>query len=113
MGPGLEDPIPAFPGRGETRTSAPSGNSAYYGGPGDIFAEVPPRLRRVWKTPPLWGVRDSAPYLHDGRAQTLEQSIAAHGGEAEHSAKKFRSLDYQQRSHLVLFLKSLAGPQSQ
>ena len=25
-----------------------------------------------WKTPPLWGVADSAPYLHDGSAPTLE-----------------------------------------
>ena len=24
-------------------------------------------LRQEWRTPPLWGCRDSAPYLHDGR----------------------------------------------
>lgn len=113
MGPGLEDPIPAFPGRGEAGTSSASGNSAYYGGPGDIFVKVPPRLRREWKTPPLWGVRDSAPYLHDGRARTLVEAIVAHGGEAERSAKKFASLDFLERSHLVMFLKSLAVPQSQ
>ncbi len=40
-------------------------------------------LRQEWRTPPLWGVRDSAPYMHDGRADTLEQAIAFHGGEAE------------------------------
>ncbi|MCA9158050.1 MAG: hypothetical protein KDA72_06970 [Planctomycetales bacterium] len=28
-------------------------------------------LQREWKTPPLWGGADSAPYLHDGRAETL------------------------------------------
>src|SRR5262249_48305510 len=28
-----------------------------------------------WRTPPLWGLRDSAPYLHDGRAQTLDDAI--------------------------------------
>ncbi len=112
MGPGLEDPIPAFPERGAAAASATSGNSAYYGGPGDLIVEVPPRLRREWKTPPLWGVRDSAPYLHDGRARTIEQAIAAHGGEAERSAKNFGGLNYQERSHLVMFLNSLASPQS-
>ena len=58
-------------------------------------------------------MRDSAPYLLDGRAKTIEQAIAAHGGEAERSAKKFAGLDFQQRSHLVMFLKSLASPQLQ
>ena len=37
--------------------------------------------RQEWRTPPLWGIRDSGPYLHDGRAVTLEQAIAIHGGE--------------------------------
>src|SRR6185369_13240950 len=46
-------------------------------------------MRQEWRTPPLWGVRDSGPYLHDGRAETLEQAIAFHGGEATNSAKKF------------------------
>src|SRR5262249_3437613 len=32
--------------------------------------------RREWRTAPLWGLRDSAPYLHDGPAETLEQAIA-------------------------------------
>ena len=33
-----------------------------------------------WRTPPLWGVADSAPYMHDGRAANLEQAIVMHGG---------------------------------
>ena len=28
-----------------------------------------------WKTPPLWGVADSAPYFHDGGSPTLETAI--------------------------------------
>ncbi len=40
-------------------------------------------LQREWKTPPLWGVRDSGPYLHDGRAITIEEAIEWHGGESE------------------------------
>jgi len=29
----------------------------------------------------LWGVRDSAPYLHDGRAATIEEAILLHHGQ--------------------------------
>ena len=111
MGAGLEDPVPAFPEGRSTRIGSSSGSSAYYGGPGEIFADTPPRLRREWRTPPLWGLRDSGPYLHDGRAATIEQAISAHGGEAENAARKYAGLDFQQRSHLVLFLKSLAAPE--
>jgi hypothetical protein len=42
--------------------------------------------RQEWRTPPLWGIRDSGPYLHDGRATTFEQAIAIHGGEGQASA---------------------------
>jgi CxxC motif-containing protein (DUF1111 family) len=114
MGPGLEDPIPASPQhRPAFASNMVSGNFAYSGGgldTLDVVIEVPPRLRREWKTPPLWGVRDSAPYLHDGRARTLDQAIAAHGGEAERSAKKFAGFNYEERTRLVMFLNSLAGP---
>ena len=38
----------------------------------------PPRHRSAsiqeWRTPPLWGLRDSGPYLHDGRAATIDQA---------------------------------------
>ena len=35
-----------------------------------------------WRTPPLWGVADSAPYMHDGRAPTLADAVKLHGGQA-------------------------------
>ncbi len=38
------------------------------------------------KTPPLWGVRASGPYLHDGRAANLDQAIRQHDGEAKEPA---------------------------
>ncbi|MCX5744075.1 MAG: hypothetical protein NT062_16420, partial [Proteobacteria bacterium] len=38
---------------------------------------------RIWLTRALWGLADSAPYLHDGRAPTVDAAIRAHGGEAE------------------------------
>lgn len=63
-----------------------------------------------WRTPPLWGVRDSAPYLHDGQADTLEAAIALHGGQAEKSAIKFVELTAAERNQLLAFLKSLTAP---
>ena len=38
----------------------------------------------------LWGVADTAPYLHDGRALNLTDAILAHGGEARPSAPGVR-----------------------
>lgn len=69
--------------------------------------------RQEWRTPPLWGVRDSAPYLHDGRAQTLAQAIAMHGGESARSAQKFFELSDAERFQVVSFLKSLIAPTDQ
>lgn len=66
--------------------------------------------RQEWRTPPLWGCRDSAPYLHDGRAETLEQAIAFHGGEAIVPAQKFFMLSPAERQQLLAFLKSLEAP---
>ncbi len=66
--------------------------------------------RLEWRTPPLWGVRDSAPYLHDGRAKTLEQAIAMHGGEASHSTPRYFALSLAERFKVEMFLKSLVAP---
>ena len=51
-----------------------------------------PATRFEWRTPPLWGVRDSGPYLHDGRAATLDQAIAFHNGEAAATARRYFAL---------------------
>src|SRR5262249_19675873 len=66
--------------------------------------------RREWRTPPLWGVRDSGPYLHDGRAQTLEEAVALHGGQGAASAQKFMQLAPRERLQVEAFLKSLTAP---
>ncbi|WP_236620983.1 di-heme oxidoredictase family protein [Rhodopirellula sallentina] len=67
-------------------------------------------LQREWKTPPLWGVADSAPYLHDGRAKTLTDAIEWHGGEAAHAKRKFVNLSDGQTELLLEFLNSLKAP---
>ncbi|HEV3165166.1 MAG TPA: di-heme oxidoredictase family protein [Isosphaeraceae bacterium] len=69
-----------------------------------------PATRQEWRTPPLWGFRDSGPYLHDGRAQTLDQAVAMHGGQSERSAQKFFALSPNERLQLQTFLKSLVAP---
>ena len=56
MGPGLADPIDAY-GIGAS----------------------------VWPTRGLAGVGSTGPWLHDGRATTLDEAILAHGGEAADS----------------------------
>jgi CxxC motif-containing protein (DUF1111 family) len=66
--------------------------------------------RQEWRTPPLWGVRDSAPYMHDGRAGTLDQAIAFHGGEAQLSANRFFRLTPEERTSVLTFLRSLVAP---
>jgi CxxC motif-containing protein (DUF1111 family) len=66
--------------------------------------------RQEWRTPPLWGFRDSGPYLHDGRAKDLEEAVALHGGQAANSTKRFFKLVPEQRLRVQAFLRSLAPP---
>ena len=61
----------------------------------------------VWLTRPLWGLADSAPYLHDGRAQTVEEAILWHGGEAESSRRRYQRLSAEERGALRMYLMSL------
>ncbi len=63
-----------------------------------------------WRTSPLWGLRDSAPYLHDGRAETIEEAIRLHGGEAAGSAQRYEKLPARDQAELQFFLLSLAVP---
>ena len=63
--------------------------------------------RGEWRTPPLWGFRDTAPYLHDGRARNLEEAVALHHGQGAASASQFRSMSDLERSQVETFLNSL------
>jgi CxxC motif-containing protein (DUF1111 family) len=66
-----------------------------------------------WKTRPLWGigltktVNPAAGFLHDGRADTIEEAILWHDGEAANSRTLFASLTAEQREQLVSFVMSL------
>jgi CxxC motif-containing protein (DUF1111 family) len=112
MGEGLEDPAAATPA--VRRKTAPSvmGTGGWAGGPSDLFDQESrtPELAREWRTPPLWGLAQSAPYLHDGRAATVSEAILMHGGEAASSVEAFKGATTEERTALTFFLKSLVSP---
>ena len=62
---------------------------------------------REMRTAPLWGLRASAPYLHDGRAETVTAAIRAHDGEATAPRDRFNRLSPTQRQQLLDFLNSI------
>lgn len=64
-----------------------------------------------WKTPPLWGVADTAPYFHDGGCPTLESAILRHDGSAAPVTEKFRKLHEHEQDALIAFLETLRAPQ--
>lgn len=68
------------------------------------------KFNQEWRTPPLWGVADSAPYLHDGRAATLLEAIAMHDGEAAGTRDRFLTLPLADRQALIAFLETLVAP---
>ncbi len=103
-GPELPDPAEESGSLADRRF--PSGPDAFVGGP----PPARPALQREWRTPPLWGIRDSGPYLHDGRAETLEQAIALHGGDAWATRNRYFHLKAEERIGLQRFLKSLVAP---
>ncbi|MCY4188308.1 MAG: hypothetical protein OXD30_07470 [Bryobacterales bacterium] len=58
----------------------------------------------------LWGVWDTAPYLHDGRAFDLRSAIIAHGGEGRQASERFQGLETEEQAALIHFLNSLRTP---
>jgi hypothetical protein len=58
-------------------------------------------------TPRLWGVADSAPYLHDGRAPSLDYAIAGHDGEGAAARAAFLAVPWEERGPLRVYLMSL------
>ncbi len=61
-----------------------------------------------FRTAPLWGVRDTAPYLHDGSAETIHEAvIKGHHGEAAPTRQRFEALSLDARTKIVEFVLSL------
>jgi CxxC motif-containing protein (DUF1111 family) len=60
-----------------------------------------------FRTEPLAGLRFATHFLHDGRADSLEQAIELHGGEGTGARDRFRALPAKKRAALLAFLKTL------
>jgi Di-haem oxidoreductase, putative peroxidase len=57
-----------------------------------------------FRTAPLWRVADRRHFLHDGRAVSLPDAIAAHGGQAASARDLFEALSDADRQALLAFL---------
>ncbi|HEX2522691.1 MAG TPA: di-heme oxidoredictase family protein [Terriglobia bacterium] len=75
-------------------------------GTGDGIGQGDARPEEI-RTPPLWGVRLRAPFLHDGRASTLREAIELHLGESARSRRQFGGLSETEQAALLAFLLSL------
>ncbi|MFI5184270.1 MAG: di-heme oxidoredictase family protein, partial [Vicinamibacteria bacterium] len=75
-------------------------------GTGDGIAQggAPPNTLR---TPPLWGVADSGPYLHDGSAATIKEAIRRHANQGAAAQKAFQALSRAEQEALLEFLDSI------
>lgn len=88
-----------------------SAGSPYYAS-GPLVIQPPkkdPSLTE-WKTPPLWGVADTAPYWHDGSASTLQAAILKHADEAAPVRDNFVNLPEKQQESVLAFLNTLKAP---
>jgi CxxC motif-containing protein (DUF1111 family) len=75
-------------------------------GTGDGIQQGPALASEI-RTPALWGLRVRRPFLHDGRAATIEDAIRAHAGEATGARQRFDLLAEPDLKALLAFLKSL------
>lgn len=60
-----------------------------------------------FRTAPLWGLRFTGPYMHDGAAESARDAILLHFGEAAAAKTAFLSLNFDEQSKLIEFLLSL------
>jgi CxxC motif-containing protein (DUF1111 family) len=67
----------------------------------------PVATRSEFRTEPLMGLRLATRFLHDGRAASIEDAVAAHGGEGTASRNAFQGLSDADRQALLEFLHAL------
>jgi CxxC motif-containing protein (DUF1111 family) len=60
-----------------------------------------------WRTAPLIGLRFARTYLHDGRAHSVADAVAAHDGEAHGAALAFQALSPDDQRALIEFVEAL------
>ena len=108
MGPQLDGGGGSY--TGSSAAEPPSAMSLSAKGRARADKSTAPVSASEWRTPPLWGVRDSGPYLHDGRAATIAQAITMHSGQAAAAARNYAGLSPQRKQQIEAFLESLAAP---
>jgi CxxC motif-containing protein (DUF1111 family) len=59
------------------------------------------------RTAPLWGLHARGPYLHDGRAATVDAAIGFHDGQAAAARNRYNLLSATQKQQLLEFLGSI------
>ena len=57
-----------------------------------------------WRTTPLWRASERVQFLHDGRASSIADAIAAHGGQGAAAAAAYAALDPASQQALLAFL---------
>lgn len=60
-----------------------------------------------FRTAPLWGLSQTAPYFHTGEADTIQQAIELHDGEASAIRDAYLALSADDRAALLAFLDTL------
>jgi CxxC motif-containing protein (DUF1111 family) len=100
--------------------TGPSGNPLFHNRPVALFSDLllhdigtgdgivqgaaaPEEIR----TPALWGLRLRRPFLHDGSAATIEETIGRHANEAELARRGYERAPESDRAALLAFLRSL------
>ncbi len=80
---------------------------------GEHLEQLDPVTQRrsdVYLTRPLWGMASTGPWMHDGRAPTIDAAVALHGGTgsaARSSAERFAVLSEHDKTAVRVFLMSL------
>jgi CxxC motif-containing protein (DUF1111 family) len=75
-------------------------------GTGDGIAQGNAKPNEL-RTTPLWGLSDSAPYLHDGSAASVRDAIKRHGNQAAAARKAFDALPWHLQDAMLDFLDAI------
>lgn len=75
-------------------------------GTGDGIVQGDARGNEI-RTTPLWGISESAPYLHDGSAATIRDAIERHRNQAGAARRAFQDLSFDEQRALLAFLDSI------
>lgn len=114
---------------GDLKRHAMGRHLADHGGPTAVLAaELAPAVHDgniillapdVFLTPELWGVANTGPWLHDGRAGSLDEAVLLHGeddpvaagepgrSEAQEARDAYAALISEDRAAVIAFLRSL------